>query len=263
MDLPYMRLYPTDIIGDVRWRALSDVQRTALLCLLMAQHQLGGVLPTDPVVLRELAQVRAEWSTVWTAALWGWFERVEGGIAYLKGREHTLESLESRKSRQRGAEITNAKRRAENALSVTPSDPLSAAPSESPSAAPGATPPSPAPAPSPNASSASAPQTQKRASRAAAPPPSLPLVLDVPQFRAAWDEWMAYRAERKLPKYQNTSVAKQYAVLAAWGLAGALASIDTAIRNGNQGLFPPPVGLRAAPSRDDALSRYPEMRASP
>lgn len=108
---------------------------------------------------------------------------------------------------------------------------------------------------------------EKRASRAAAPPPDLfqdqlvPESLDTPEFRASWSEWMQYRAGRRLTKYQPMSVRKQLAALAEWGHDGALASIDTAIRNNSQGLFPPPVSAvrsaSAAAVRDAELSRYP------
>jgi hypothetical protein len=80
---------------------------------------------------------------------------------------------------------------------------------------------------------------------AAAFPGELPLetafppVLDTPQFRAAWAEWIAYRRDRKLPKLIPKSEAAQLSKLAAWGHDGAIASIRESISQQWQGLFAP------------------------
>jgi hypothetical protein len=76
--------------------------------------------------------------------------------------------------------------------------------------------------------------------RAAAPPVFVfPKNLDTPTFRTAWDDWLAYRRERRLPALKPRSVEAQLAKLAEWGWAAAVSAIRNSIRNGWQGLFEP------------------------
>jgi len=67
----------------------------------------------------------------------------------------------------------------------------------------------------------------------------LPLPFDSTAFAATWADWIAYRRERRLPAYKSTSLKTQFATLAEWGEAGAIASIRESIRQQWQGLFPP------------------------
>lgn len=66
-----------------------------------------------------------------------------------------------------------------------------------------------------------------------------PLALQVPMFRAAWDEWLCYRRERRLPAYKPQTRKRQLATLAEWGADAASAAINDSIRNGWSGLFEP------------------------
>ena len=66
----------------------------------------------------------------------------------------------------------------------------------------------------------------------------LPEALDTPEFQKAWEEWIAYRKERRQPLTAST-VRKQFAELAAWGPTKAVTAIERSIRNGWQGLFDP------------------------
>lgn len=67
----------------------------------------------------------------------------------------------------------------------------------------------------------------------------LPVELDNEPFRKAWEEYLQYRAERKLPKYTNTGTAKLYKKLSKWGMDTVLWSIDKTITSNWQGLFHP------------------------
>ena len=62
--------------------------------------------------------------------------------------------------------------------------------------------------------------------------------LDSPAFRAAWAEWATHRREVHKP-LTPTAVKRQLADLTAWGHDAAVASIQTSIAAGWQGLFPP------------------------
>ena len=79
----------------------------------------------------------------------------------------------------------------------------------------------------------------KKAADAAGDVAEAPLPFDSPEFATAWADWLAYRRERRLPTYKPTSIKGQFAALAEWGEAGAIASIRESIRNQWQGLFPP------------------------
>jgi hypothetical protein len=68
--------------------------------------------------------------------------------------------------------------------------------------------------------------------------PPIPETLDVPKFRSAWAEYMAYRKRKKLRSLLPVSIAKQFAEMAEWGPDDAVQSINKTIANGWQGLFP-------------------------
>ena len=67
----------------------------------------------------------------------------------------------------------------------------------------------------------------------------VPQSIDTPNFRAAWQDWMAYRKERRFTAYKPKSLEGQYKALAEWGEHAAIASIRDSIRNQWQGLFAP------------------------
>lgn len=99
----------------------------------------------------------------------------------------------------------------------------------------------------------------KKAAGAAGGAADVPLPFDSPEFVSAWGDWLAYRRERRLTAYKPTSLKAQFAELAAWGEAGAIASIRESIRQQWQGLFPPkasangarPSHITAAPTAAD------------
>lgn len=65
---------------------------------------------------------------------------------------------------------------------------------------------------------------------------TIPSELDTPAFKAAWSEWIKYRRESRMSLREMT-VNKQLKLLASFGSAGAVESIEASIRNGWQGLF--------------------------
>jgi hypothetical protein len=87
--------------------------------------------------------------------------------------------------------------------------------------------------------------------------PALPEVLKTDSFQTAWAEWMAYRAERRLPAYKPRTFQAQLKQLADWGEQAAVASIRDSIRNQWQGLFMPKPATNGhhAPIRNEPALR--------
>jgi hypothetical protein len=69
----------------------------------------------------------------------------------------------------------------------------------------------------------------------------LPMPLDTGTFRAAWDEWTAFRRQKKAP-LTPISIKKQIEMLTGLGSDGAIEAINNSIRNGWTGLFAPKKG---------------------
>lgn len=60
-------------------------------------------------------------------------------------------------------------------------------------------------------------------------------------FKAAWDEWLRYRGERRLPKYVPTGLKKTFTNLlniSGNNVTTAIQIINQSIENNWQGLFP-------------------------
>ena len=66
----------------------------------------------------------------------------------------------------------------------------------------------------------------------------LPTNLDTPEFRAAWETWLAYRKERRLATYKPIGLKRQLTALAAFGPQSAIAAIEQSMAQNYQGLFP-------------------------
>jgi hypothetical protein len=75
----------------------------------------------------------------------------------------------------------------------------------------------------------------------------VPESLNTPGFLAAWADWIAYRAERRLSAYKPKGLAAQYAKLAEWGSVAAADAIRESIRNQWQGIFEPKANGRSNP----------------
>lgn len=63
-------------------------------------------------------------------------------------------------------------------------------------------------------------------------------VLRTPEFKRAWEDWAAYRRERKATLTEH-SIQKQIKDMEAMGHDLAIAAIENSIRQGYQGLVPP------------------------
>lgn len=66
---------------------------------------------------------------------------------------------------------------------------------------------------------------------------TIPLNLNTPEFEAAWNEYVAYRRERRLPKLLPRSVQKQWDKLSDAGPGAAIAAINDTIAQGWTGIF--------------------------
>jgi hypothetical protein len=84
------------------------------------------------------------------------------------------------------------------------------------------------------------PSGGKRANarRVSAMPP-IPPELDQPAFRAAWDDWLAYRRERHLPTWKPRTVRANFADWVVWGPEQAVVAIRKAIKANWSGVFEP------------------------
>jgi hypothetical protein len=82
-----------------------------------------------------------------------------------------------------------------------------------------------------------------------------PADLDTEPFRAAWSDWLADRAERRLPRYTARARDMQLKRLAALGPARAVAAIEWSIAQGYKGIFESP-DVKAAKT-------VPETKAPP
>lgn len=69
-------------------------------------------------------------------------------------------------------------------------------------------------------------------------PAVIPLSLDTPEFRQAWDDWFAYRREAKLSPWKPVTARLKLAELEALGPAAAVEAIRRSIGNGYLGIFP-------------------------
>lgn len=74
------------------------------------------------------------------------------------------------------------------------------------------------------------------------PAQEFPPALDTEAFRAAWELWRKYRAERHLPAWKPLTIRTQLAKLAELGEARAIAAIDHSIAQAYQGIYEPKAG---------------------
>ena len=77
-------------------------------------------------------------------------------------------------------------------------------------------------------------------------------------FVRAWDDWLAYRRERKLGKWVEATLKSKAKEFADWGLEATIANIAYSIGNGYQGIFAPkspPSQPKSAGANLDELKR--------
>lgn len=71
----------------------------------------------------------------------------------------------------------------------------------------------------------------------------LPAELDTPAFREAWEQWLADRTERRLPRYTARAQTMQFKRLTEMGHDTAISAIEWSITQGYKGIFPPPAAV--------------------
>jgi hypothetical protein len=103
---------------------------------------------------------------------------------------------------------------------------------------------------------------RRRGQRVASEPP-IPDALDTPEFRAAWEEWLQYRRERRLTTYTATGAKGQWSRLAKWGVTRAVEAIGYSIAQNYQGIYEEKqsgTNQRGAATRNDnSIEFKPEM----
>jgi hypothetical protein len=83
-------------------------------------------------------------------------------------------------------------------------------------------------------------------------PVAMPVELDTLAFRRAWVDWKSQRAALRVKPYTTAGEQQQLKRLASFGPAIAIASIEQAIAQGWQGLFPERVNPHERTRRGDA-----------
>lgn len=94
------------------------------------------------------------------------------------------------------------------------------------------------PSSSPPITPSSTPSSSKEENPPNPPTVDLPVELDTPEFRKAWQNWIGYRRTIK-KTLKPVSQAVLLKKLAKWGVEESIASIEISISNGWQGLFEP------------------------
>jgi len=113
---------------------------------------------------------------------------------------------------------------------------------------------------------AAVPEPSKK--QAATPPlivdewEGLPLELNTDAFKAAWGDYLRYRAEKRLAKLKPLSIHAQWAEMKLWGDSGAIQAMRETIRQGWQGIFPPKSPPQTAATRKEATASK-EFRLRP
>ena len=124
------------------------------------------------------------------------------------------------------------------------------------------TPPSPSPSPTPRKKK-KPPLPPQGGEGLFHPEENIPEGLKTPEFLAAWGRWHRYRVEIRHP-LKPTTVEAQLKLLASWGAAAAVASIERSIANSWRGLFPPeglPAPAQHQAAAKDELRRQSEERS--
>lgn len=214
---PYFAFYPADWLSSVSVACLSPAQEGGYIRLLCYAWDHDG-LPDDLSAIARMARLSEDDAR----ALLELFPIHAGDVRRRNQRqEKERHFVDERREHSRKA----AESRWKDARAM---------PEHSPSNAQAM--------PSQSQSQIPEPEKKKRerAPRAApsAPVGSLiPPILDTPEFSAAWTDWLAYRAERRL-KYMPTSMRAALADLEPYGSAHACSTLRASIKNGWQGLFP-------------------------
>ncbi len=99
------------------------------------------------------------------------------------------------------------------------------------------------------------PEKNGRGRTADLPGPAIPGSLDTPEFRAAWQEWLTHRKEKR-QKLTPTAIKRQLATLEKMGVKRATAAIEHSVANGYTGIFEPdPAKQSTGRARTDQAAR--------
>ena len=77
---------------------------------------------------------------------------------------------------------------------------------------------------------------KEKAPHCAAPPRTMPIELDTPEFNSAWSEFLQHRKEKRAPM-TPTAQKNMFGKFIAWGVSNSIQAIDNAISNGWTGVF--------------------------
>lgn len=266
--LPYIPFHPrADFIGDPAVAIMSLAERGAymtLLCFAWADYQ-AATLPDDDKALAKMCRTsKARFAKLKAAALHGY--ALEHGRWRNAKLRALFDRILSKQEQLRRAGIVGAEKKW--GKRIVQETPLSGAPtSANAECCDGQALARPSECHSDRSATAMAnrwhikgkgieentippypPLPAGRARRAPKPMPAIPALLDVPPFRAAWDAWMAHRAEIRKPLTPE-SVKRQYAQCMAMGASVAVAAIENSIAAGYQGIF----AARPSPANGHAV----------
>lgn len=91
-------------------------------------------------------------------------------------------------------------------------------------------------------------------------PSQFPPPLNTPEFKSAWTDWKKHRSEKKKP-LTPMSIKRQIRMLVEMGEHGAIACIDTSIRNGWTGLFEPKGATNQPAQNNDGGKSFDQLCA--
>lgn len=228
---PAFQFYPGDFLADPKVQAMRAEEVGAYLLLLCAEW-LDGPLPDDPGFLARVCRLgAAEFAQAWQA-VGRCFKPAEGRAGFLEnprlererafqaeGRARRLDASRIAQEARLALESSTNRERDETQPLLESNPPLSPTPV----------------ALHPTPDSRSPAKGEKRAPRAAAPPPSFPASLDLPEFRESWTLWTQYRREKKAPLTPTGSKAL-LAKCADMGLARSLAALRHTMEMGWTGM---------------------------
>jgi uncharacterized protein YdaU (DUF1376 family) len=91
-------------------------------------------------------------------------------------------------------------------------------------------------------------------------PVVIPSVLDTIEFKTAWQEYITHRSLNGMKSLKRPSIQRTFDAMATWGHDAAIASINTSIRNGWQGIFEPRSQVNAVPAQPaNKPNKYADM----
>lgn len=229
---PSFPLYPADFWGADAV-ALMDFEAVGLFMFLLCREWQEGSLTTDERVLQRVVGARVrEWEPCWAQVRGCFYE--QGGRLYNKRLEEEravadgFSAKQSTRAKARwerfkaGQDATAMPRHSHGNATAMPRTGQDGTVMDG------------------TGQEVTAPERKRprRASRAEVEP-KLPDVLDTPEFRAAWTDWLAYRSELGLKPWVARTVQSNFDEWAGWGAARAVEAIRFTMRKQYQGIVEP------------------------